>query len=392
MKVAVIGSGLGGMLSAAILSEKGFEIDVFEKLPFIGGRFTNIEYKGFQLSTGALHMVPHGSRGPLAKLLRRAGAKVEIVDSKPAGEALYKGRRTEIRKKKFPLKSRLNFIKWCLKSRFREVKISEFENDLDDFSRGFLRAFLGWSLSITPDEAIFSKILPIYHQTVKCGGPGIPIGGCKSVIDALTEIVTSNDGRIRKRTGVKAIKPQDYGFSVYAGKDIKHYDIVISNIGHVETGKLLNNEYATHVEPSSGIKYSISLKEPFIGHTGVLFTFNTRRISGMNEVTNADPNLGKGHLLMAHQPVLTNNIRYEIAQGLKDLREILKGHEYEILAIQSYSDGWPVNRVKAGQDIGFETPYRNLYVVGDGAKGDDIEVEGIALGVERVIKRIEEMP
>lgn len=386
MRVAVIGSGLGGLLSASILSEKGFEVDVFEKLPFIGGRFTNIEYKGFQLSTGALHMIPHGSRGPLARLLKSVGAKVEIVDSKPEGEALYNGERIEIRKKTFPLKSRLKFVKWCLKSKFREVRMSEFEKGLDDFSKRFLKAFLGWSLSITTKEASFSRILPMFNQVVKLGGPGIPVGGCKSVINALSEVLLSNGGKIHKAR-VKGIKPGKT-FSV-AAREVKKYDIVISNVGHVETAKLLNNQYVQNLEPSCGIKYSIALKEPFINHTGVLFTLETRRISGMNEVTNADPNLGRGHLLMAHQPVITSNVRYEIAQGLKDIRDILKGYDYEVLAVQCYSDGWPVNRVKAGQDIGFETPYRNLYVVGDGAKGDAIEVEGIALGVENMLKKLE---
>ena len=64
MKIGIVGAGLGGLLTGALLSNK-HDVVVFEKLPFLGGRFTNLEYEGFQLTTGALHMIPHGNDGYL---------------------------------------------------------------------------------------------------------------------------------------------------------------------------------------------------------------------------------------------------------------------------------------------------------------------------------------
>lgn len=81
MKTVVIGAGLGGLLSAARLSKAGHEVEVFERLPITGGRFTNLSYKGFQLSSGAFHMLPNGPRGPLARFLKEVGASVNIVRS-----------------------------------------------------------------------------------------------------------------------------------------------------------------------------------------------------------------------------------------------------------------------------------------------------------------------
>ncbi len=388
MRIAVVGSGLGGLLSAAILSERGYEVEVYEKLPFIGGRFTSFNYRGYEISTGALHMIPHGSRGHLARMLKEAGARVEIIDSKPEGTALYNGEEVEVRKRSFPLRSKLSFALFCLKNRFREVRLSELERRLDDFSARFLRAFLGWSLSITPEETTLTKIYPIYRSTLELGGPGVPAGGCRAVVEALAEVVESNDCKIRRGSKVRSVRKEDYGFSVHLEREAKAFDVVLSDIGHEETAKLCSYR-AEKCEPSSGIKYSIAIKQPFIEHTGVLFTLNTRRISGMNQVTNADPNLGKGHFLMAHQPMLTSNVKFEISEGLKDIRELLRGYEYEILAVQSYSDGWPVNRAKAGGEESVKTPLKGLYVVGDGAKGQDIEVEGIALGVEKALQEVE---
>src|SRR5207237_7135115 len=67
----VIGAGLGGLLSAAHLLARGKRVIVLERLPHCGGRFTAKTYQGVQISTGAVHMVPFGSRGVLAGMLRR---------------------------------------------------------------------------------------------------------------------------------------------------------------------------------------------------------------------------------------------------------------------------------------------------------------------------------
>jgi phytoene dehydrogenase-like protein len=80
--------------------------------------------------------------------------------------------------------------------------------------------------------------------------------------------------------------------------------------------------------------------------------------------------------------MILEDTRKEIDLGLLDIARLFPDKKYEVLLIQSYSDGWPVNRAYSGSDTGNATPVRNLYIVGDGAKGHGgIEVEGVALGV-----------
>ena len=43
--------------------------------------------------------------------------------------------------------------------------------------------------------------------------------------------------------------------------------------------------------------------------------------------------------------------------------------------------------MQSGLDVGYRTPHPNLFVVGDGAKGDDIEVDGIAMGVAGMLEK-----
>ncbi len=379
----MIGAGLGGLLAANLLAKKGYEVEVYEKLPFYGGRFTSINYKGFEVSTGALHMIPHGSRGELAKLLREVGVKVEIVDSKPEGEFLWKGERVEIRKKAFPLKDVFKFYKEVVLSKFKDRPLSSLSSSLDEFTRDFLSSFLGWSLSVYPEDMTFSKFYEIFRQTVKHRGPGVPIGGCKAVVKSLAENLESLGGRIRLKEEVRAIK---------AGSEVKillkewrRVDGVVSNVGHKLTAKLANVSVKVP-EESRGIKYTLKLEKPFVEHTGVLFVAK-KSIAGMNEVTNADPNLGRGVMLQAHQPY-KGDVRRAIELGLRDLREIV-GRNFEVVAIQSFSGDWPVNRIKAGSDIGYRSFDRRIVVVGDGAKGGDIEVEGVAIGVKKAVEELE---
>ncbi len=119
-----------------------------------------------------------------------------------------------------------------------------------------------------------------------------------------------------------------------------------------------------------------------------MLTPYARRVNGINEVTNIDPSLappGK-HLVMSHQALQSDDIESEIELGLKDLEDIFHKDDYEVLIVQTYRDGWPVNRAGSGSDLGNTTPIKGLYIVGDGAKGKGgIEVEGVAMGVDNTI-------
>ena len=386
MKVGIIGAGLGGLLAGAYLSEKGFDVEIFEKLPFVGGRFTSLNYMGYEVSTGALHMIPHGKRGPLGKFLKEVGCRVEIVDSKPEGEILWNGEREVLSRKSFSRMDvfRLN-LEFLLNKLGRKRTLEEFGRGLSEKSYLYVRSFLGWSFSIFPEQMGFEKIVPIFRRTELYGGPGIPVGGCKAVTESLAEIVESNGGRIHLRREVRAIKSGENP-GLFIGEEEKKYDVIISDVGHKITSELLGKGHADHPPESKGVKYTIAIDEPFIDHTGVLFVLG-KSIAGMNEVTNADENLGRKHMLQVHQP-LKEGSKEEILQGLREIKETLRGYSYEIIAVQSYMGDWPVNRVMAGRDMGNKTEYDNIYVVGDGAKGDDIEVDGIALGVRRVMEEL----
>ncbi|MDK2833777.1 MAG: hypothetical protein PWP63_864 [Methanolobus sp.] len=427
MKAIVIGAGLGGLLSAAKLSGEGWDVEVFERLPFIGGRFTNIPYHGFQLSTGALHMIPHGPSGPLARLLRDVGAEVEIIRSKPTavirvprkkGDTDYKFGHKDLLfqdfKVPFSLVNRLKLVYYVISTRKNPPKGISFAqwctDHIDqDWTHRISDSFFGWALSLRATDVPVEEAFEIIENLYRYGGSGVPMGGCKGVTDALVKVINSNGGVIHTSSEVTSIAAGAAGGakagSVIACGTEYTADIIVSDIGHEATATLLQGFEADRelqdytctaggLKPSAGIKICLSSDKPLIGHGGVMLTPYAKRVNGINEVTNIDPGLAPSgkHMAMSHQCVRwedLDKLDKEIELGLEDLRDIFAGKDYEVLLIQSYSDGWPVNRSPSGADLKNRTPVSNLFVVGDGAKGrGGIEVEGVALGVEQTMKEI----
>ena len=73
--VVVIGSGMGGLSAAALLSSGGYKTLVVERLPRIGGRYSTIEYKGFKLTTGAIEVEVGGI---VEQVFAAVGAKFDV--------------------------------------------------------------------------------------------------------------------------------------------------------------------------------------------------------------------------------------------------------------------------------------------------------------------------
>ncbi|MBU6997049.1 MAG: NAD(P)/FAD-dependent oxidoreductase [Theionarchaea archaeon] len=393
----VIGGGIGGLLVAALCPK----VTLFEKTSQLGGRFRNIPYKGFQLTTGALHMVPHGSKGPLARLLKRAGATCTIVDSNPLATFFYDremrfGQVLDMLK----LAERTWLYTTLMEMRYRKGSKKSFKEFLeqrtknDIILRGF-RSFCIWSLSLEPSQVPCSEMFSIVRSMFKYRGPGIPLGGCSGVIRALEEAIRRRGNDIVHKRVTEIITDDSVcGVTDEDGKEYRD-SVVVSDIGAKATSRLVKfpREYQAQIDemtPSEGIKYSLASKESLIGHSGVMFTPALDHIGGVNQVTNIDPSLAPEgyHLVMAHQRASSGNFGKEKEKGLSELEKLFGGR-YEVLNIQIYRSSNPVNHAASGQDLDQVTPVEGLYLVGDSAKGEGgIEVEGIALGVERLLSVI----
>ncbi|HUL61591.1 MAG TPA: FAD-dependent oxidoreductase, partial [Methanocella sp.] len=360
-------------------------------------------YKGFQLSTGAFHMIPHGPTGPLAQLLKQVGTKVEIVKSEPYATWMTKDNRQvpfmsfrELLSPGAQLRATMAAVKMMGAKKGTGADVIMHDPEMLRLAD----SACGWALSTTAANTPAAEVSSILKNIQKYGYPGVPMGGCGAVVDALAGVIEANGGQIALSSRVDAVTVEDgKATGVTVNGEAVSADLVVSNVGHKLTAGLYDAKYREpkyaavidKVKPSAGIKICLAAEEPLVGHSGVLFTPFTNRVNGINEVTQVDPSLAPEgmHLTMSHQTMLADDVQGEIRLGLQDLKAMFAGKKYSVLLVQAYRDDWPVNRVASGYDLGNLTPVKGLFVVGDGAKGHGgIEVEGVALGVQNALDLI----
>ncbi len=410
MRAVVIGSGIGGLLTSSFLAKNGHEVTVLERAPYVGGRFTNLEYRGFGLSTGAFHMLPHGEDGPLAHLLKLLNANVTIVNSNPKGMISYNG-------KTFHYREGWKYLGWREKARAMKLLADVKRDKLptgeeaemsgrewirekigdNEFVDLFIKSFLGWADSVLDVPA--GELAREIKAALRWGGPGLVKGGCKAITGELARLTKANGGKVLTRKRVVEIDPDGKKVITADGEEFP-YDVLVSNVGIRETVELIgrdnfDREYLKRVDslkPSEGIKYNVALKgESRIGNT-VVFTLDTERINGYNEPSSLSPKLApEGYtLVMLHHALQSKNVKAEQRRGIEDIYRIFPNLdvEGEILLIQTYLDGNPVNRVASGQ-VFEDFSIEGVYIVGDAYRPPGgIEVEGIAVGVMRTLERL----
>lgn len=68
----MIGSGVGGSVTAGLLARSGRRVLVLEKNPTLGGVLASYDRDGFKLDFGS-HLISRGARGPFGEVFARAG-------------------------------------------------------------------------------------------------------------------------------------------------------------------------------------------------------------------------------------------------------------------------------------------------------------------------------
>jgi phytoene dehydrogenase-like protein len=420
----VIGAGLGGLLSAAQLLQRGKQVVVLERLPHCGGRFTAKTFQGVQVSTGAVHMVPFGSSGVLARMLRRLHIPHHLFDADVFASFHVHGEQIRSRgllgvfkflgPRQFFWFTRLGYLMFLrpLPSHERGLPFDAWLRRHIDVKRNreltaFFERISRFALSLELSQITTAEVVGITKNMFRYGAPGIVEGGCAALTNELERRLREQGAEIHLRSDVMQILSQDgcvTGVRVRdksTGKESLLYaPLVVSDIGPRATNALLNNQQITQaqvlkagagVHEAIGLKVHILSDVSLIPHKGIMYCLDTRRIAGMVQPTNCDPRLappGK-HLLISHQVMQSTNIEEEKALALDDLRAMF-GETFEkhcrVLTMSAYRGEWPVNRLAQGEDVAPETELEGLYLVGDAVKPSGyLMVEGVAQSVNQFL-------
>ncbi|MEO6891461.1 MAG: FAD-dependent oxidoreductase [Ktedonobacteraceae bacterium] len=443
----IIGAGLGGLLSAAQLLQRGKRVVVLERLPHCGGRFTAKTFQGVQVSTGAVHMLPFGSSGVLASMLRRLQVPHRLFDADVFGSFHVHGKQIRARgllgafkflgPRQFLWFTRMGYLMFLrpLPARDRDLPFSAWLARHLDVKRNrelatFFACISRFALSLELSQVSTAEVIETCLNMFSYGAPAIVEGGCGTLTGELERHILAQGADLRLRHDVMQILHEDEQISGVRGRDkasgaeVSFYaPLVVSDIGPRATDALLANrqitqatvlkqqrqgssattfadldedsgELNTHtaIPEAVGLKVHLLSDISLIPHKGIMYCLDTRRIAGMVQPTNCDPSLappGK-HLLISHQVIQSNNIEEEKALALADLRMLFGADAFEqhcrVLTMSTYRGEWPVNRIAQGADVAPSTRLHGLYLVGDAVKPTGyLMVEGVAQSVNHFL-------
>jgi len=81
---AVIGGGIGGCATAALLNASGKDVVLFEKEPYLGGCASTFRHGKYRYNTGATTLSGYREEGILKRLFDHVGVQPDLIPSDPA--------------------------------------------------------------------------------------------------------------------------------------------------------------------------------------------------------------------------------------------------------------------------------------------------------------------
>lgn len=431
----IIGAGLGGLLSAAQLLQRGQRVAILERLPHCGGRFTAKTFQGAQISTGAVHMIPFGSSGVLARMLRRLRIPHRFFDADVFGSFHVHGKQIRSRgllglfkvlgPRQFFWFTRMGYFMFLrrLPDDQRNLPFNQWLEHHIDVQRNrelaaFFKCISRFALSLELDQVSTEEVINTTKNMLRFGAPAIVEGGCGALAGELERRVLEYGADLRLHHDVLQILQED---NQVMGVRVRNKangtessflaPLVVSDIGPRATYALLHNRQITqaqvlkqqgqpaearesvpeHSHEAIGLKVHLLSDVSLIPHKGIMYCLDTQRIAGMVQPTNCDPRLAPAgkHLLISHQVIQSNTIEDEKRLALADLR-LMFGDTFDkhcrVLTMSAYRGEWPVNRIAQGADVPSDTAVQGLYLVGDAVKPSGyLMVEGVAQSVNHFL-------
>ena len=399
--VVVIGSGMGGLSAAALLTAGGYKTLVVERMPRLGGRYSTIEHRGFKITTGAIE-VEMG--GVVEQVFNAVGARLDVrpvppiryrIDGKDHELPPKGGLRTlvslacrdesETERVMGALRRGLTWQQPWDGISLREWLLQYTENER------VLKTF--WAL-VSPTHFVNDDELPAgkffeYLKAPKGQGIGIAPQGNLALMESLARAIEAKGGQVWTKCRARQIVVADgmaRGAIVQRGDDV--IDVVakavVSNTGPKKTAALAGSEkfdkgylkqLGETLRPAPFIAMHIASDRPLVDCSSLIFILG-RRLSVMNSPTLLCPeHAPKGkHLLMAGGTPLSSLPPYDfkkdkelMIQDLRDNVPVFDEHA-EILVASYFRGDCPGYHSWPGHDMPQKTSIENLYNVGDGVK------------------------
>lgn len=268
--VGIVGGGIAGLAAACALAEAGFQVTVFERRPFVGGRASSYEHPGTGEVVDNCQHVLLGCCTNLLDFYRRIGASNKIQWFERLTFVEPGGRKSEIYPSNLPapLHTVPSFLKASSLSWPDKLAIS--------------RAMMALLGSLPPDSTkSFAEWLGEHHQTqgaidrfwkvvlvsainedldrisirygaqvfresflksAEAGKMGVPTVPLSELYGDAISYIESRGGYVKLRSSVQIIVPEAQGVAVQAGGAAERFDWAVIAVPHQAVGKLLPSQ------------------------------------------------------------------------------------------------------------------------------------------------------
>ncbi len=395
----VIGSGVGGMCSAALLAHAGKRVLLVEKRRYLGGRFSTVNHDGYLCATGGL-AVPVGR--DLEKVCDLVGVPSGVKRSTRVGMwldgevyDLAKGAtRTIIREVASDAdeaKRVIDALSRAMKEELPPADIS-FRDWLNRYTQnarihGIFQATISSLLTVNSYELPAAQ----YFKFIKVIAPltfGFIEGGSIALWNRMADLVRDAGGDVWTSAAAEHIQVEDGCVcGVRIRKDRESIDfrtpLVISNVGPAATAGLvpaacLDPAYVERINRDmtpTAIMWLHFASDDLLMDYSAISVGCSRRVNMIDvpsfEAEGVAPP-GKHLYTVGAAPkdsLDPGDIKAELGEVIKDLNDIFPNFEERctILTKTCYRGKWPGFRTVPQNHVDHRTPVENLFNVGDAA-------------------------
>lgn len=386
----VIGTGLGGLSIASLLSNDGYDVLCLEKDKEIGGRARIMKKDGFTYDYG-IHVLRYGPKGAGAEILKKIGIK--DFEVKKLGVAIYYhhqfhnfssgGLNSLLTMGLLGKKDRLRFLKemisLCCKNTDSLYSISVSELSMMRNHNEILKkvfAFLSTSMLSCPDTGRASAGELVHHLknvVSKRYAVGYPIGGFETIINHMKSKIEEKNEIFLDTKVERLLMENNRVVGVDTKKGKFYAEHVICAVPPKSLSELIDINYDP--KPTSGVSIDYALNTDEYQEDRVILTPKPRGVALFT--SNVDKSVApEGKSLFTFFSPVNSPTRHSLKDRRKSMENLI---EEMFPGISQKVESKRVMHLKVVDGIELNTDQyfhkrldtkiaRGLYVVGDATK------------------------
>ncbi|ABK77691.1 protoporphyrinogen oxidase [Cenarchaeum symbiosum A] len=335
MEVVVVGAGISGLCSGAMLAAEGIRVTVLESSSRVGGRTASTRYKGHILDNG-FHIMPFYKTSAVYGVFKRLGildrldlARVDRIAFYKDGFHVYpRGLGGMISTSLVPVRSRIRLLRMLLPMAFSSyeraekldpVPLSSVTGGLDAVTGSFFDAVCMLAFADRPDNISLGEFTrtmiranPFKGGTSEFAYPNV--GGYDEISRILAEYITEKGGTVRLSTPVSRVHVESGRVAgITAGEFHECGCVVVSSPAYLAVTRLFEGgtfddsimERAKKLDKTTSVVEAHFCLSERMDARQIVFPVGEYSAKGIFFISNITPNVSPEgeHLVMAGTPV-----------------------------------------------------------------------------------------